>query len=204
MKDIVKLGLILLLVTALAGAALSVVNNITKPRIEEQRRLVTAMALAQALPDAANGVIEPDTTFKTIKVYRGYRDSSKQQLVGYAFLALENGYSSQIETMVGVDTNGTIIGIRILHQLETPGLGTKIEEIRHGETTPYFQRQFLSQNAALLAVDKDGGGIESITGATISSRAVTNSIKNGFLKLQREIVELKKQRLVGGAVIINQ
>ncbi len=198
MKDIAKLGLILLLVTALAGAALSVVNSITKPRIEEQKRLVTALALAQALPDAANGVIEPDTTFKTIQVYRGYRDSLKQQLVGYAFLAMENGYSSQIETMVGVDSNGTIIGIKILHQLETPGLGTKIEEIRHGETAPYFQRQFLSLNAAHLAVDKDGGNIESITGATISSRAVTNSIKNGFLKLQREIDALKKERLAGG------
>lgn len=192
MKDIVKLGLILLLVTALAGAALSIVNNITKPRIEEQKRLVTALALTAALPDAANGVIEPDTTSKQFHFYRGYRDSSKQHLVGYAFLALENGYSSQIETMVGIDTTGRIVGIKILRQLETPGLGTKIEEIRHGETMPYFQRQFLNQFADQIAVDKDGGTIESITGATISSRAVTNSIKNAFLKLQQQIGKMKK------------
>lgn len=196
MKDIIKLGLILLLVTALAGAALSLVNSITKPRIEEQKRLATALALSAALPEAANGVIELDTTSNVIHFYRGYRDSSRQHLVGYAFLAMENGYSSQIETMVGVDTSGKIIGMKILHQLETPGLGTKIEEIRHGETMPYFQRQFLDLYADQLAVDKDGGTITSITGATISSRAVTNSIKNGFLKLKQQIEEEKKARSV--------
>ncbi len=193
MKDIVKLGVILLLVTALAGAALSVVNSITKPRIEQQKRLVTAQALSAALPEAAHGFIELDTTCKAIQYYRGYRDSSKQQLVGYAYLAVENGYSSQIETMVGVDTMGKIVGIKILRQLETPGLGTKIEEIRYGETMPYFQLQFLDKLADQLAVDKDGGQIVSITGATISSRAVTNSIRNGFLKLQQEIGALQKE-----------
>jgi len=164
MKDIMKLGLILLLVTALAGAALSVVNNITKPRIEEQKKLATELALTTALPAAANGIIEPDTTAETIQYYLGYHDSLKQQFVGYAFLAKENGYSSEIETMVGVDTTGTIVGIKILHQLETPGLGTKIEEIRYGEASSYFQNQFISKVAEQLAVDKDGGQIVSITG----------------------------------------
>ncbi len=192
MKDIVKLGLILLLVTALAGAALSVVNNITKPRIEEQKKMATSLALTTALPAAANGVIEPDTTTETIQYYLGYRDSLKQEFVGYAFLAKENGYSSEIETMIGVDTTGTIVGIKVLHQLETPGLGTKIEEIRYGEASSYFQTQFISKVAEQLAVDKDGGQIVSITGATISSRAVTNSIKKGIQKLEQEIGGFKK------------
>lgn len=187
MNDIVKLGLILLLVTALAGAALSLVNNITKPRIEEQKRLATALALTTALPAAANGLIEADTTSKNLQFYRGYRDSTKQQLVGYAFLTKENGYSSEIETMVGVDTTGKIVGIKILRQLETPGLGTKIEEISHGQTTPYFQNQFINKVFEQLAVDKDGGEIVSITGATISSRAVTNSVKKGMQQLEQII-----------------
>ncbi|MDZ7264174.1 MAG: RnfABCDGE type electron transport complex subunit G [candidate division KSB1 bacterium] len=192
MKDIVKLALILLLVTALAGAALSLVNNITKPRIEEQKRLATALALSTALPAAANGLIEPDTTATSIHYYRGYRDSLKQQLVGYAFLTKENGYSSEIETMVGVDTTGKIVGIKILRQLETPGLGTKIEEISHGQTTPYFQNQFINKVVTQLAVDKDGGEIVSITGATISSRAVTNSIKKGIQQLEQVIGGFKQ------------
>lgn len=192
MKDIVKLGLILLLVTALAGAALSVVNNITRPRIEEQKKMATALALTTALPAAANGVIEPDTASEAIQYYRGYRDSLKQELIGYAFLAKENGYSSEIETMVGVDTTGTIVGIKILHQLETPGLGTKIEEVRYGEKSSYFQNQFINRSREQLAVDKDGGPIVSITGATISSRAVTNSIRKGIQKLEQEIGGFKK------------
>jgi electron transport complex protein RnfG len=192
MKDIVKLGLILLLVTALAGAALSLVNNITKPRIEEQKRLATALALTTALPAAANGLIEPDSTSQSFQFYRGYRDSSRQQLVGYAFLAKENGYSSEIETMVGVDTTGKIVGIKILRQLETPGLGTKIEEVSHGQATPYFQQQFIDKVAQQLAVDKDGGEIKSITGATISSRAVTNSVKKGMQQLAQVIGGFKQ------------
>lgn len=192
MRDIVKLGFILLLVTSLAGAALSVVNNITKPRIEEQKRQAISLALTAALPSAANGVIEPDTTSTTIQYYLGFRDSLKQQLVGYAFLTKENGYSSQIETMVGVDSTGKIVGLKILHQLETPGLGTKIEEITRGDSIPYFQRQFIDKVADQLIVDKDGGKINSITGATISSRAVTNSIRKGIQRLEQEIGSIKK------------
>jgi electron transport complex protein RnfG len=192
MKEIIKLGLILLLVTAIAGAALSVVNNITKPEIEKRKIQATAEALIAALPTAANGVIEPVIKADTIRYYLGYRDSLKQQFVGYALLAKENGYSSEIETMVGVDTTGSIVGIKILRQLETPGLGTKIEEVRYGEVSPFFQTQFLAKAAGQLAVDKDGGQIVSITGATISSRAVTNSIKKGIKKLEQEIGGFKK------------
>jgi electron transport complex protein RnfG len=192
MKEIIKLGLILLLVTAIAGAALSVVNNITKPEIEKRKIQATAEALIAALPTAANGVIEPVIKADTIRYYLGYRDSLKQQFVGYALLAKENGYSSEIETMVGVDTTGSIVGIKILRQLETPGLGTKIEEIQHGKTAPYFQEQFINKAKEQLAVKQDGGPIESITGATISSRAVTNSIKKGIKKLEQEIGGFKK------------
>ncbi|HEX9973978.1 MAG TPA: RnfABCDGE type electron transport complex subunit G [bacterium] len=192
MKEIIKLGLILLLVTAIAGAALSVVNNITKPEIEKRKIQATAEALTTALPAAANGVIEPVIKADTIRYYLGYRDSLKLQFVGYAFLAKENGYSSEIETMIGVDTTGTIVGIKILRQLETPGLGTKIEEVRYGQISPYFQTQFIDKVAGQLAVDKDGGQIVSITGATISSRATTNSIKKGIQKLEQEIGGFKK------------
>ncbi len=194
MKDIIKLGLILLLVTAVAGAALSVVNNITKPRIEEQKRLVTERALISALPTADNNAIDPVYETDTLRYYIGYQDTLRKEIVGYAFVATEQGYSSKIETMVGVDTMGTIIGIKIMQQVETPGLGTKIEEIRYGETTPWFQDQFIGKKGIGLAVDKDKGEITSVTGATISSRAVTNSINSGVQKLEKQIGSLKKSK----------
>lgn len=183
MKDIFKLGGILLLYTAIAGAALSMVNSITKPRIELQKKLVLERALTTILPAANKNaifhVIEDD-----VEYYKGYAAVDTTDLVGYALIARGPGYSSTIETMVGVDTTGKIIGTTIMHQVETPGLGTKIEEIRYGDTKPWFQAQFWGRTWLELAVDKDGGEIMSITGATISSRAVTNSIKESLKKIE--------------------
>jgi electron transport complex protein RnfG len=187
MKDILKLSGILLLVTAIAGASLSMVNKITKPRIEEQKKAVTRLALAAALPSAATETIEPIYENENILYYKGYLSADKKQLVGYAFIAKGLGYSSTIETMIGVNMMGTITGIKIMQQVETPGLGTKIEEIKYGAKSPWFQDQFIGKNAKGLAVDKDGGQIVSITGATISSRAVAKSINQEIQKLQSHL-----------------
>lgn len=191
MKDIIKLGLILLVVTSIAGAALSVVNNITKPMIEQQKRLVTERALLAVLPAADKNAIDPFKIADTIKYYIGFKDTLRTTIVGYAFVAKGPGYSSTIETMVGVDTTGTILGIKVMDQKETPGLGTKIEEIHYGTTSPWFQDQFIGTRAEGLAVDKDGGKIVSVTGATISSRAVTNSINQGLKKIEQQIAGFK-------------
>ena len=187
MKDILKLGGILLLVTAIAGAALSMVNAITKPRIEEQKRLVTIRALQAALPIVESKLIEPITEDDKISFYIGYTDTQKVDIDGYAFVAKGQGYSSIIETMVGIDTTGKIMGIKIMQQVETPGLGTKIEEVRYGESSSWFQDQFLNRVADELAVDKDGGDIISVTGATISCRAVATSIKKGLGELEEKL-----------------
>ena len=69
-----------------------------------------------------------------------------------------------------------ITGIKVASQQETPGLGTRIEELRRGEKEPWFQSQFRGKGAeAAIKLVRGGGpdGIEAITGATISSRAVT-------------------------------
>ena len=90
--------------------------------------------------------------------------------------------------MVGVDTSGAITGVIVLFQQETPGLGARIEEIRHGETTPWFTRQFIGKLASdTFAVAKDGGDIDSIKGATISSRTVAESIGQGLHTLQIKV-----------------
>lgn len=187
MKEVGKLAGILLLVTAIASAALAMVNKITKPRIEEQKRLVIERALIAALPTADPKAIDKITENDEVLYYIGYTSPEKNKIAGYAFIAKKPGYSSEIETMVGVDTTGKIIGIKIMEQKETPGLGTKIEEIKYGEAKPWFQIQFINRFADELAVDKDGGPIKSVTGATISSRAVTNSIKEGLELLEKRL-----------------
>jgi len=175
MKEIFKLAGILMLVTAVASSALSIVNNLTKDEIEKQKRKAVKASLAVALPISARNAIHPIKKGDKILYYKGYAPEDTTRLNGYAFLAIGKGYSSKIKTMVGVDTTGKICGIKIISQKETPGLGTKIEKID-------FQEQFKNKIAEDLKVvpkqtAEREGGIGSITGATISSKAVTKSIR---------------------------
>jgi electron transport complex protein RnfG len=193
MKDIVKLGAILMTITVISAATLAGVYSVTKPKIEEQKRLALERALTIALPTADPQHIFPVRQNDNVLYYRGFSSTDTSRAVGYAFVAHGPGYSSVIETMVGVDTLGTIIGMKVLAQVETPGLGTKVEEVKYGETDPWFTRQFLTRRADNLAVDKDGGDIDSITGATISSRALTNSVVNGYRQFRKKIESVNRK-----------
>lgn len=193
MKEVVKFGGILLFITGVAAGLLAYVDSLTKPKIEEQKKSEQETALGWVLPQAKEGVIVPCGPEGEALYYIGYAHKETTDLVGYAFLAKSTGYSSDIETMVGVDTSGVITGIRILSQEETPGLGSRIIEVRSGEEEPWFQCQFRGKKANQVAVEKDRGEINSITGATISSRAVANSIREGALSLEKLITEAKKE-----------
>ena len=186
MKDIGKLGGLLMLITAIAATALAGIYNVTKPRIEAQKALELERALTIALPNAPREAIFPVEDDDKVLYYVGYKTTEQKDLVGYAYVSYGPGYSSVIETMVGVDSLGEILGMKVLKQVETPGLGTKVEEIKYGEKSPWFTRQFLTKQASQLAVDKDGGDIQSITGATISSRALTKSVVAGYEKLLKD------------------
>ncbi len=184
MSDILKMGGILMVITVVAAAGLAGVYSVTKPLIdiEKQKELDNALTVALAGADTSGifKVENPEMTY-----YVGYSGGKKQNLIGYAFVTSEYGYSSDVQTMVGVDTTGKIIGIKVLFQQETPGLGTRIAETAYGETKTWAQKQFEGKMAMDCAVDKDGGSIQSITGATISSRAVTRSVAEGYQKFKK-------------------
>ncbi len=185
MKDLLKLPVILTIVTVVAAGALAYVFNTTKPKIEAEKRLVQEQALKQSLPKAAKGVIVPVKQGDKILYYKGYASPDTTDLVGYIVLSSAHGYSSTIEVMIGVDTTGVIQGMKILSQSETPGLGAKITEVKYGDKWPWFQHQFIGKKGDNLQVDKDGGEIKSVTGATISSRAVTKAVREGVQKLEK-------------------
>jgi electron transport complex protein RnfG len=106
--------------------------------------------------------------------YRGTKDGVP---VGAAFVVIApNGYSGDIEILVGVDTAGVVTGVEVLRHNETPGLGAKI-------AAPAFKDQYIGKSMkepANWSVMKDGGPFKQITGATISSRAVTSAIAAGL------------------------
>ncbi|MHB9028341.1 MAG: RnfABCDGE type electron transport complex subunit G [Candidatus Latescibacterota bacterium] len=184
MRDIMKLGIILMVYSLVAGAALAYVNIVTMQRVEDNRIAAAEEARSGALSGMEGG-FELKQDGSGNEYWVGYKDKSKSQIGGYVFVARGKGYSSVIETMVGIDREGKIIGTQVVSQLETPGLGTKVMEIRHGENDPWFQRQFIGKSIQDdLRVNKDGGVIDSITGATISSRAMTNSIREGLEKMK--------------------
>lgn len=187
MKDILRFGSILTIVALIASGALAWVNKITRPRILHQQEMAFRSGLYAVLPGSDTGVIEPVLEDGQTIYYRGYGDTLKTRFLGYAFSTLAKGYSSTIQTLVGMDSIGSIISIKILFQEETPGLGTRCEEIRSGESIPWWQVQFAGKMINDIAVDKDGGQIESITGATITSRAITDGITDRAVTLIEKI-----------------
>ncbi|MFH1071334.1 MAG: FMN-binding protein [Candidatus Glassbacteria bacterium] len=184
MKEIVKLSGILTIITLVAAGALARVFLMTRDLIAAVEAEREESARRAALPGAV--AFKPDTTADGFVYFRAYADQEASgNPVGYVGLALGKGYSSQIRTMVGVSPQLEIIGIKVAFQQETPGLGTRVEEVRKGDQDPWFQTQFKGRTSERLAVQRsaDSNGIEAITGATISSRAVATSVRETIKKM---------------------
>jgi electron transport complex protein RnfG len=164
-KEMIRFGLILGIICIIAAGLLAGVNSLTKPRILAQALAEENAGLKEVLPEADN--FEAVKEKEEIIYYKGYDQSGK--FVGVAFKAVGKGYSSVIETLAGMLKDGKIIAIKILSQNETPGLGSRITE-------PGFVNQFRGIN--------DLSGVQAITGATISSRAVITSVEKKALEVR--------------------
>jgi electron transport complex protein RnfG len=204
MNNIIRLSIVLAIVTLIAAFVLAEIYSVTKPRIEMQKQAKTKEALKFVIPDAER--IVPNTNKVPVKdskgnilyqkdiisYYTAYADTDTTDLIGYAFKAEGNGYSSLIETMVGIDTSGEIKNIKIISQKETPGLGDLAENDEPFTGKKWSTQQFKGKTVDELKVDKDGGEIVSITGATITSRTITNSIRDELGTLLPKIKDQNK------------
>lgn len=183
LKDMARLLITLTLIAATAGYLLSMVESATREPIKEQRRLQMLKALSAVLPEFDNS---PDTDIVTLENgvdKKGnpvqvifYRARKAGELVGTAFKVIApDGYSGNIEVMVGLKPNEMVNAIEILTHAETPGLGSKISE-------PGFKDHFKNKSLdnADWRVKKDGGEFDQISGATISPRAVVGALKKGL------------------------
>ena len=177
MKYFLKLGLILLIISAIASGILAFINSITRPLIEENERREKEEARLDVLPEAVT--FDSLTVLNEETVYTAKDDSGI--IVGYTFIACKYGYSSNVKTMVGLKPDLSINKVKIISQAETPGLGANCVK-------PEFQAEFADKTENELKVDKDGGDIISLTGATITTRTIANSIKEGLNKLKNIIL----------------
>ncbi len=167
---ILKLALTLLIITAVVAAALGGVNSITAPIIEKINYEKTQAAIEAVLPGGGEAL--ESFTDDTGLVRKVYASES-----GYAIEVAPSGFAGDVVMMVGV-IDGKVSGISVIKHAETAGLGAvAAAKTSAGES---FRDQFIGLSGQ-LAVSKDGGVVDSITSATITSRAVTNGI-NAALK----------------------
>ena len=205
MGSYIRLVVTLTAIAAVASFGLSAVYNATHEITEEYKRLETENARIEVLPTEGGEYFEETVTDSMLDgrefaYYTAYASEVGAEIRGYTFTAYGKGYSSTIETIVGVVPDGSISGIKIVDQKETPGLGAKIQEVTsrntlwavimgrgvdEAGTPPWFQEQYRYLRTNDLRVVKSPGedGILAITGATISSDAVTGSVKSGLAML---------------------
>jgi len=205
-RESLRLAGTLTAIALVASLGLAVAYDSTH-EVKEQYDLVEQeRARREVLPDAESAVFEEVTTDSLVNgrpfsYYTARAAEGSPEVLGYTFIAYGKGYSSTLVTMVGVDASFAVTGIRIISQQETPGLGTKVQEIASRNTLwqvlsgkaveevglrPWFQAQFDGRGEDGLRVVKTRGedGVLAVTGATISSEAVTGSVRRGIAMLR--------------------
>lgn len=180
MKEIIKYGFILGIICFLASGVLSVVNALTSPKIKLQKEIKENLGLKEVIPEAI--VFKPQVLDGKIIYYLAYDNA--QRLNGFVVKSEGKGYSSNIEILAGLNLKLEITDIKILSHNETPGLGNRISETS-------FLGRFKDKTIDSL------NQVQAITGATISSSAVINSIKNKISELKDQLLkEIKEIRYV--------
>lgn len=173
----------LLVISLVAGLSLGSVYNLTKAPI--------AAAAKKKQEDALKMVLPPFDTVITTKVKSALEDDSLllftahkgEEVAGWAIRTFSNkGFGGQINLMVGFLPDGSIQNISVLDHKETPGLGDKMQASKSD-----WSKQFIGKNPAsfTLKVKKDGGDVDAITAATISSRAFSDAVNRAYTTVEQ-------------------
>lgn len=177
MRDMVKTTVPLFIICVVVAFSLAFVNSITKDTIEQRT--------AQAAEEKRRIVLNNADEFKKIEgweskdesglIREAYEAYEGGNLAGYVFMAYPVGYGGEIPVTVGVNTEGKITGVEIGSNSETPGLGAKTADVK-------FRGQFADKDikqelTIVKRPAKADSEIQAVSGATISSTAVTKAVK---------------------------
>jgi len=186
-STLINMILSLVLISVVMSATLAFVYLKTKSPIEVAAKQKEISAIRQVLPefdsDPATGKMEKDGVIV-------YQVSNQNKPVGFAVKTFtDKGFGGHIEMMAGFLPDGSMNNMTVLSHKETPGLGTKM-------TDPKFSNQFLGKNPAdfILKVKKDGGQVDAITAATVSSRAYCDALQRAFNTLKTVSDSLSKKQ----------
>ena len=171
LKFILRLTLTLLLITAVTAGLLALVNSVTEDKIAAQT--------AQKVENALRAVLPADS----YEAVEGKKDGVSAVYLaaggGCVVRVSVNGFGGAIDMMVGVGADGAVTGVSIISHAETPSLGANC-------TREKFRDQYTGKTDA-QSVNKDGGEIEALTGATVTSRALTQGV-NLALETAKEVL----------------
>lgn len=186
MKQTIKIVGTLTLACAICSFFLALVYSSAKDKIEENQKQRFNQAIAILAPETAT--IERMPLGEDI-IYKLF--DAKHSLIGYAFLAVGEGYQDKINMLVTIDPQlEKIEGVSVLESSETPGLGAKIQE-------PEFLRQFANKKISkplqcVKTEPKATQDIKAITGATVSSSSVVKILNKRISQIREKINYLKK------------
>lgn len=185
MNNMVKMFLNLTVIGALSGGLLALIFGVADPLIQANREKELKESIFVVLPEARDySVMEKTIGKEKFTIYRGV--NGKGEPVGIAFKAAGNGFQGVIVTMVGLDLDYMKLkGVKVLEQVETPGLGNRINE-------PDFEGQFKGVEI-LPRIEyiknrkpEKPNQIQAITGATISSDAVVKNLNKAIDTVLKE------------------
>lgn len=198
-KNAVLLGLFAIISTAIiAGTFIG-----TAPKIKANMREAEAKALLQIMPESThdNSLLDDSQAVSDSELL-GLREPRKLYIakragrrVGVILpVTARDGYTGDIQLIVGIWEDGSIAGVRVLSHRETPGLGDAVDRKKSDWIDGFQSRSLTDPREALWKVKKDGGVFDQFTGATITPRAVTRSVKNALLYFREN-----QQALPGGS-----
>lgn len=166
-RYIMRITLVLLSIAVIVAGLLAVVNRITAPAIAQATEEKTQAAIRQVLPGGyEEEILEfTDDTGLVSRIYKGQN--------GYAVEVNPIGFDNTICMMVGIDTQGKVLGMCVISHTESAGLGAVAAS--NNSAGQSFRQQFIGADGS-VSVSKDGGQIDAITNATITSRAVCDGI----------------------------
>lgn len=170
LADILKPTAILTAICAIVTLLLAGTNALTMGRIAANAEKKAAESRAKVLAAAEYVKLSEDGS-----VYQAVGEDGT--VAGFVITTHASGYGGDIEVMTGINTSGEITGVNILSMEETPGLGARAKE-------DAFLRQYGGLASSTLAVNKDGGEIDALSGATITSRAVTKAVNEAVAAAQ--------------------
>lgn len=168
-KQGLRLGLSLFIITAVAALVLALVNAVTADTIAEHAAAQRQAAMVSVAPgaDVFSELYSEDNTIDGITgAYNG------TSFVGYCVEVSPNGFGGPISLMVGVDAGGSVTGVVILDHSETAGLGARAD-------SPDFLNQYIDKSGT-ITVNTGDNAIDALTGATITSKAVTSGVNTAL------------------------